>query len=237
MVSVELNMSVLRGDSSDDMVLVEFSEKELELLGRFVALVDRIRGTRLLKNGMPHISSINWDENNGLRFQCPQYEDSDLYELLHCLRPVILPRETASFQKIASIIGKKFTDRELRSDLRVLRTVFNSGEFNLFMQFKIGDKSLFDEDTLKLWLNGKQYHNDEDKAATWEDLEDSLGHENARAYTITQLCDKVKALFILQSLTKMILAKCTQAESGQVPDGLPSIDHTRTPGGVDKEKP
>ncbi len=75
------------------------------------------------------------------------------------------------------------------------------------MQISLNDQPLLDGATLKLWLNGEQYHTDEEKAATWKEIEKGLTVENTRALVITQLQAKVKALFNVQYIASLILGK------------------------------
>lgn len=237
MVLVEVPLRDLLGDPFDDTISCKFDEKELALLRDFVALVDRLRITRLLKFGLPRVRSISWEADTGLRFQCAPYENSDLYELLHVLRPLILEKEATSFHRVADLFGKKLAHGVFRKHLRHLRKAFENGECSLSMAFKIQDKNLFDGASLKLWLNGKQYHTDEEKAAEWEELERSLGCENARAFLITQLCDKVRAIFALESLAQMVLSRSARVESTEIAAEVRFVDDAAINAAGNKEEP
>ena len=142
-----------------------------------------------------------------LKWTCPPIDNSELYELLHVLRPLILLNEATSFERIAGLFGKKFDNEKFRGYLKLQRRTFEDGELKRYMQISLNDQALLDNATLKLWLNGEQYHTDEVKAGTWKKIEKALGVENARALVITQLQSKVKALFNLQYIARLILAK------------------------------
>ena len=105
------------------------------------------------------------------------------------------------------MLGKKFDSEKFRSHLKLQRTIFEDGELQLYMQISLNDQPLLADATLKLWLNGEQYHTDEQKAATWKEIEKALTVENTRALVITQLQAKVKALFNVLHIANLILGK------------------------------
>jgi hypothetical protein len=76
---------------------------------------------------------------------------------------------------------------------------------SLYMQLTVNNQKLFSESLLKLWLNGTQYHTDEDKAQAWANLETSLGEPNAKAIVLSQLHSKVKALLNIDYLAQQVL--------------------------------
>ena len=93
------------------------------------------------------------------------------------------------------------------------------------MQISLNDQPLLDSATLNLWLNGEQYHTDEEKAAAWKEVEEALTAENTRALLITQLQAKVKALFNVQYIANLILGK---ADAQHVVAGGGSVSAART---------
>jgi hypothetical protein len=194
-----------------------FDESDIDLLRRFSAFVDRVHETKLLQRGMPAITNIDWKAGEGMRWTCPPYENGELHELLHVLRPLILSKEVTSFERIAGMLGKKFDSEKFRGHLKLQRTIFEDGELKLYMQISLNDQPLLDDSTLKLWLNGEQYHTDEEKAATWKEIEKALTVENTRALVITQLQSKIQALFNLQYIINLIIGK-TDAQPVIPPD-------------------
>ena len=199
----------LRAEVDDPVEEVSgtFDDSEIDLLRRFVDFVDRVRETKLLQRGMPAITNIAWNPGEGMKWTCPPYENGELHELLHVLRPLILSREATSFERVTGMLGKKFDSEKFRGHLKLQRTIFENGELKLYMQISLNDQPLLDDATLKLWLYGEQYHTDEEKAATWKEIEKALTVENTRALVITQLQAKVKALFNVQYIANLILGK------------------------------
>lgn len=190
-----------------ETVFAAFDDSEIYLLRRFSAFVHRVRETKFLQRGMPSITNIDWKAGEGMKWTCPPYENGELHELLHVLRPLILSREITSYERITGMLGKKFDSEKFRGHLKLQRTIFEDGELKLYMQISLNDQPLLEDATLKLWLNGEQYHTDEEKAATWKEIEKALTVENTRALVITQLQAKVKALFNVQYIVNLILEK------------------------------
>jgi hypothetical protein len=206
MTEVRLGLKTGSGDLIET-VSATFEASEIDVLRRYVEFVDRVRETTLLRRGMPAISNMSWKPEEGMKWACPSYENSELHELLHVLRPLILSKEATSFERIAGMLGKKFASDNFRGHLKLQRTIFEDGELKLYMQISLNDQPLLADSTLKLWLNGEQYHTDEEKAVTWKEIEDALTIENTRALVITQLQAKVKALFNLQYIATLVLEK------------------------------
>jgi len=163
----------------------------------------RLRSSALLERGMPGITNMRFSDE-GMKFECGPYRDAELYELLHVLRPLVLAREATSFERVAGLLGRRFSSKELAMHLRFIRNIFEHGEHRLYMQITLGTQPLFDHSLIHTWLNGTQYHTDAEKAATWRDIEKSLGQDNARALVMNQLQGRVKALFLLEHLVQMV---------------------------------
>jgi hypothetical protein len=170
----------------------------------------RVRGTALLKRGLPKITKMKWS-CAGMEFSCEPYTDSELFELLHVLRHVILSKETTSFEKVLALLGRRFKSREFGDHVKALRKLFKNGELSSYMKISFGGQSLFASSLLRMWLNGTQYHTDEKKAAAWAKLEWSLEAENARALVMNQLHSRVNALFLLEHIVNLVLSKNERA--------------------------
>ena len=125
------------------------------------------------------------------------------------LRHVILSQEAMSFEKVAALLGKRFSCSEFRYYLKDIRQLYEKGELSFYMRFSVDDQPIFDESLLRLWLNGTQYHTDEEKAVAWVKIERFFKPENARAVIMNQLHGKVNALFILEHIAKLIISKQT----------------------------
>lgn len=188
-----------------------FQNGEFKKLRQFVAQVKRIRDSSLLQRGMPSISNIKFESKTGITLKCEEYTNAELYELLHVLRPVLLDDEASSFHRVTSLIGQRTKDETLQGYLKIQRKVFTHGELSLMLQISIDDQPIFHDSTIKLWLNGTQYHTDGEKAKSWAKLENTLTEEGARALVMAQLHSKVTAVFNIDYITRQVLAANDEA--------------------------
>lgn len=201
-------VSLTLRDSEDKPVASisgDFTVEDLALLKRFTSAMKRVRGTALLKRGLPAITNMRWS-GAVMEFSCEPYSDTELFELLHVLRHVILSKEATSFEKVTALLGRRFGSREFGDHIKALHNLFENGELSSYMQVSVGGQPLFDGSLLRMWLNGTQYHTDEEKAAAWAGLEGSLQSENARALVMNQLHSRVKALFLLEHIVSLVLS-------------------------------
>lgn len=186
----------------------EFSESDWKVLSNFISHLDRAMECSLIQRGIPGITNMKWD-SEGMKFNAKSYSNPELHELLHVLRPLILHKEPASFAAVRATLGRCFKNKRLSARLKNLQHQFDHGELAAYMQITIGDQPLFDNSLLNTWLNGTQYHTEEEKADAWHEIENDLSTENARAIIINHLKGKVSALLELGHIVKTITNKKT----------------------------
>lgn len=186
-----------------------FSDDVLKILQMYSGHMSRIREAGLIVRGMPFITRMEWQAGSMMKFTCPPFTNGELYELLHVLRPVILESEVASFKNVMALLGRTFKDRAFASHQKYIRRIFEDGELSMYMQFSLNDQKLLDDFLLRIWLNGTQYHTDQEKAEVWSKLEAGLTTETARAIVISQLHSRVKALFMLLHDVKLVIGTNT----------------------------
>lgn len=197
-------------DSEDKLaaaVLGEFNEDDITQLRNFASQMSRVKQTLLLARGFSGITNMRWEAGSGMVFTCAPFSNSELSELLHVLRPVMLEEERTSFQRTIALLGRRFKDKTFAQHSRSLRHIFEEGELSLYMQVRVGGQKLLHNSILKLWLNGTQYHSDQEKADAWAKLEKSLTENNARALAIELVHSRVKALLLLDHVVHLVLSK------------------------------
>lgn len=174
------------------------------ILESFIEYLDRLKEAAIYRRGIPGIERMVW-ENGEQKIIGDPYTNSELYELLHLLRPLILHNEPASFSSVRAILGRCFRDKALAAELKEIQYIFDHGQLAQFMQIQIGKQKLFDETLLRTWLNGTQYHTDIEKAASWRDFKRSLSDESTRVLLINQLRDKVNALMLIAQIVRAVV--------------------------------
>ncbi len=198
-------------ERSDDGAILDtlsgdISELDWKILAKFVSHLDRAMECSLILRGIPRITGIKWDVGE-MKFNAGSYSNAELYELLHVLRPLILHNEPASFGAVRAILGRCFKNKRLSARLKEFQHIFDHGQLAAYMQVSIGEQPLFDSSLLRTWLNGTQYHTEEEKAAAWREIEADLTTENARAIIINQLSDRVFALVLLGQIARTITSE------------------------------
>ena len=197
-------------DSEDNVaatINAEFESEDLAQLRKFSGLMLRVKETALLARGFAGITNMKWAADAGMVFTCAPYTNPELYELLHVLRPVMLEEESASFHKILALLGRRFKDKTFAQHQRALRHIFEEGELSSYMQISVGGQKLLHNSILRLWLNGTQYHSDQEKQDSWKALEAALTESNARALAIELVHSRVKAILLLDHIVGLVLSK------------------------------
>lgn len=207
MVFTEMgNVQIKRVDSEGGTFILsgELPNAQRVILESFINYLERLKEAAIYRRGIPGIERMVW-ENGEQKFIGNPYSNSELYELPHLLRPLILHNEPASFSSVRAILGRCFRDKALAAELKEIQFIFDHGQFAQFMQIQIGEQKLFDETLLRTWLNGTQYHTDIEKAASWQDFKRSLSDESTRVLLINQLRDKVNALMIIAQIVRAVV--------------------------------
>ena len=204
MKRVSLQLPAAEDTTVSLLIVGSFSPDELKTLEQFAKLMSRVRSCSLLSRGMGGFGGLTFDKS-GLTIRSAPCTDSELSELLHVMRPVTLEDERASFKNVATLLGRRLSSEELAQFLKINKRVFRHGEMSLYMQIFVNSQKLFAESLLYTWLNGTQYHTEDEKAQAWSKLEAALGEPNARAVVLTQLHGKVMALLNVAYLANQVL--------------------------------
>jgi hypothetical protein len=194
-------------DNPDEEIELSFNDAEIEKLQMFMENFRRFEGARLIENGIPEVKNIKFTNKEGLSFEFTEFDYRDVYELLHLARPIFLVKEPASFEKTCAILGMKGKGTALAQHLKYLRNLYEKGEYQSLFQISIGSSPLFHENTLRDWLYGGEYHQDEDKRDRIQELENALTKETARGIFVSQLSGRIKATFEVAHVVNLILEK------------------------------
>lgn len=202
MKSVSLSLS--KSDGPQLVAQANFADEDIALLSHYISFVNRLDESTLLARGIPEIKNITMSRENGLVIVCDSYTNTELYEILHLLRPLILQDEKTSFYKISALINNRFRNEHVGRHIKYLRRIFNDGELSRYIQLTVAKQPIFDESFLKLWLNAEQYHADPEKIAAWEPVKNSLRLDNERAIIVSMLRSKVKAIHNLAHIAELV---------------------------------
>jgi len=104
----------------DEIIEASFSESEIEKLSQFIAYADRVSEASIFSTGIPMINRMSFGPN-GLILECNEYNNAQIHESLHVLRPIILEKENSSFEKIRNLLGQKFPHKMIKIKLKAIK--------------------------------------------------------------------------------------------------------------------
>lgn len=183
----------------------EFSDVEITCLENFCRHASELRDTKIVSEGYPQKLNITWTSSSETNIETEDIDAEFISSFLHKLRPLILSREPFSFERISGMIRKKFTGNPgMERQLKIIRHMYATSEFSKYGQITIGGIPIFKEETLKLWLNSSEYHQDKDKKELMRHIEDAFTTAGTKALFVSQLRDKAYAIFKLEELASFI---------------------------------
>lgn len=192
----------------------EFSDEEWKKLLAYAERVDKLDESpatgALLRAGF----SVEYTADGGFapvdtsRFP----SDDELAAFLHRFRPIILSKEPYSFEKTLAVVSKKAPSKVWKA----VRGAFDGTHVVDKFTIKLTPAASTDNPTpapvvlnsegvFKLWLNGFEYHEDEDKAASIENLysEAFPSPEHVKGMMLYLLQEKAKAAAQLRQIVRV----------------------------------
>lgn len=203
-ITAKLRATSQDGSEAHDLELT-FDEADLAVLTQYLNNFDRMTGARIFTAGFPMVKKIKWTPASGMVFELSEFDYGHVCELLHVARPLFLGQEPASFERTQAVFGKRAKGTALTKHLKHIREVYERGDYQPYFQVSVNKTPLFDDETVKTWLNGVEYHQDSEKAELVTALEKALGSETARGIFVAQLSGRIRAAQMLAHLCSMVV--------------------------------
>jgi hypothetical protein len=183
----------------------EFTEQDLAVLERYLAQVEQLVAIRSVREGLPCDLSMSFDiQKLGGSFTAQLPDDDTLATVLHRLRPLILQREAASFVNACAVLGRHVKERSVRTILREKRDLFENSDRAQTWTVSANNVRINAENVLQDWLNGVEYHTDEERRARIEEL--MRGPEIlVRHSLVSMLLNKIDAIRAIATLISVLL--------------------------------
>jgi hypothetical protein len=105
-----------------------------------------------------------------------------------------------------TLLKKQCDSKLFRKHLKNLWAIYETGDYGRYFQMRINDVPLFSDKAVKAWLNGVEYHQDEEKAAVVASIEKALSEETTRGVFAATICGRIRALFLLDRVVGKALA-------------------------------
>ena len=185
-----------------EAVSVEIPDNEWQLLIEFAAHADQLDTTEFVRVGISDHCEII--ANGSLRITNALPPVSQLRELLHVLRPLILQSERTFYNRATSILSKRIEHRLWRGLMRGYVRSFRADSSQQFFSVRVEGLMLNSEEALDLWLNGYEYHRDPEKRNR---LAVSVGGEitdASLALFVDLLGAKVEAILEVRDLVRWL---------------------------------
>lgn len=190
-----------------EIIELNLSESDKEILIAFIENVDRLRSSRIIKQGLNSSLKINYDEIKGISIATSVPHDDDLHSILHKLRPVLLHNEKASFNRVCATINKVARSSYTNTILKRARKQYQGDLLSSQIKIISNDTNLISEKTFMNWLNCHEYHQDQDKKIKLEKITKGIGLDAARSIFISILIEKIKAAILLSDFASVIVGQ------------------------------
>lgn len=116
-----------KDDKKGETITGSFEDADLALLLQHCASLVRLRETAWLQNGLSPMTGLSWT-STGMAFTGQPYSNTELHELLHVLRPVLLANEAAFYENVSGLLRRRFKNKSLSKHLKAIRLILEQGE-------------------------------------------------------------------------------------------------------------
>lgn len=229
-----VDLTLMEQDGNERHVLADFDDDEWRVLHAYLTYVNELAEARLLKAGIPTSLNLHWDAESGLmsvQAELPSWDD--VVVVLHKLRPIILEKESTSFPKVRSLLGKRLEDEYIRAFTKQVHDVYSCKKLQSLMKMTVnGDILLNSDEALKIWLNAHEYHRSQKEQEKFEHMTQMITFDGARAILLVVLAEKVKAIFQLAALVANIVGQEKSVSLQVYPAYLNRPQESQGDGGV-----
>lgn len=206
-MSKEVNMFLKFDDEeSEHRLHAIFVDDDVELLRKYCANCQRLRDTKLYREGIGGKVNFKWEADEGASVEPENPFDLEFVSsFIHRLRPIRLTNEPASFDKVAARIKQRFGGKPMKRQIEAIRSIVEESPFAAYGQITMGDVSLWDSETIEKWLNAFEYHQDEDKESYLAGVLQNIGYEGMNIVFVQQLRGQCEGYIRLEELARFIL--------------------------------
>lgn len=206
----------------------EFGDDEWGLLLRFAEYANDLLHTKFVQAGMPARYAISYSEALGPQNKS-ELPDPDLFAGFQMkFRPFYLQNEPTQFGRICNLLRKRVALAGFRAIVQDQVEVFNLRRHSARYQVQAGGLLLNSMDALDLWLNGFEYHRDQEKRATLLNAHDVFPLESSVALFVDMLRDMTEAIAAVRTLIEAFrLRGGTRVDASRLNPGSPATPTLR----------
>lgn len=193
---------------------VTLENDEIELLQKFHQEVEELKQTKIAQSGVFfHSFNFDYQAGNGIETKGELPPAIEIKELLHSLRPFLLKNEPTYFNYVKNKISKNCDSNKIRTHLKDLKKKFNSVEVQNNFKFETEKLVINSEEALNYWLNGFEYHRDEEKRKNIKKVEKWIDFNSLKVIFMILMEKKVEAILKLNNLIELLLDKKSKIDT------------------------
>jgi hypothetical protein len=183
-----------------------FPEAEWRVLVRYAEYAEQLQQNPIGRQGAAVAFTIRGTAGSGLEYEVGALPPDDQFDaFLYRLRPFVLQSEPTAFGRVTGILLHRLAHPVARDLLSQHRALFTGESFQSLFTVTINDLVINSEKALRLWLNGFEYHRDEDKRAALEAIAPMMPLEAARAIFFYMMLDKAKAVRGVAGIVRVLV--------------------------------
>lgn len=174
----------------------EFSDEEWRRLAEYLENSRRLAACRMAQSQADLNFKIGGARGEPTRIEATLPPEDDIAAFLHYLRPFVLQNSTSSFTRTRSIIAQRITLLPVQSYLKRLKAIYAGKEIPFVIEIgsRAGRLVLNSEEAMNKWLNGLEYHQDDDKRDTVLSAFEVFTAPAARAMLLYCLLQRASAI-------------------------------------------
>jgi hypothetical protein len=173
-----------------------FPDEEWRRLTQFLTNANRLASCRMAESQHQLSWGIAAEKGEPARFRASLPPEDDIAAFLHYLRPFVLEKSPTNFTKARKIMARRVTLPAVRRYLDRLLAIY-SGEdiaFKIEVGSRAGELVVNSDDTIRKWLNGMEYHHDDDKDAEIRAMYEVFPEPAARALLVYCMLQRASAI-------------------------------------------
>ncbi len=182
-------------------------DDEYRLLNFYLEAADQLMEVRVAREGVPASFELKVENGQVVHVSAEYPSPEELAALLHRLRPFILTREPASFDRVCGIVARCLDHQYTRGYLKELRQQYRGDDAQALCRVSANGDLINSERTLMDWLNGYEYHRELERRERVASLHRLMPLESSMPIFMDMLGDKVNAIFRLADLVAVMLGK------------------------------
>lgn len=198
-------------DRAPEACRFDFDDAAERQLKGFLAEALRLESALRDMGGLPVTYRVRFQQGEPVIFDGEEPSEAQRAVFLHRMRPFVLQNEPYEFNLIRGVVARGSTGEWLQDRLRQMKELYTGRHMRSQASIGVGDLIVNSEAALQHWLNGFEYHRDEERAQALVEAHGSLSIDASRPIFIMMLREKANAVLHLANLIHGMLAPAASA--------------------------